>query len=559
MMPQNLTLKALFEMAVRAEPRSHVFAKWYENKAWRQRTYAETFDRVRTLSEWFGQHGLRPGASRVAIVLPNSPLWVEAYLAVVGINGAIVPVDPKLTPQELHHILSDAEVSMLVTDAAYLKMIASLTPVLPHLQRILLADEALIPEGLQVPVETVETALASVSPSEPLRFWDEATYQPTPDSICGILYTSGTTGKPKGAMLSHKNFITDAYGALQIIKLEVTSQDSFFMVLPLFHAFCFTANFLIAVIAHAQMHYVRSLRTVAEDMRYLRPTILMAVPLLAEKLVAKLVEKARETWLGRTLCCAFPKVIGRKMLEGLGGKLRLIIVEGAKCDPALLRQLNRFGIPASEGYGLTECAPIISLNSPGQGKIGTVGPAIGMLEARIVKPDAHGVGELHVRGPQVFKGYWKRPEATEETFQGDWLCTGDLASMDESGLITIRGRAKALIVNREGKNIYPEEVEQAIARDPLIGDVVVLAYHGKDEPGERVGAIVSPNEAYVSRVYATLTPEQLTERLRDAVKHQCGTLAAYKHPRKVVVSLTPLERTSTQKVRRGVYAGSLDE
>ena len=113
MMPQHLTLRALFERAVRAESRSHVFAKWYENGAWRQRTYAETFDRVRTLSEWFGQNGLRPGASRVAIVLPNSPLWVEAYLAIVGINGAVVPVDPKLTPQEMHHILSDAEVSML--------------------------------------------------------------------------------------------------------------------------------------------------------------------------------------------------------------------------------------------------------------------------------------------------------------------------------------------------------------------------------------------------------------------------------------------------------------
>jgi long-chain acyl-CoA synthetase len=181
------------------------------------------------------------------------------------------------------------------------------------------------------------------------------------------------------------------------------------------------------------------------------------------------------------------------------------------------------------------------------------------LEARIATPDAKGVGELQVRGPQVFLGYWKRPEATEEAFAGDWLRTGDLASMDEAGFITIRGRAKALIVNREGKNIYPEEVEQAIAHHPLVGDVVVLAYHGKDEPGERVGAIVSPNADYVARVYPEHTPEQVTALLREAVKHQCESLAAYKLPRKVVVSLTPLERTSTQKVRRGFYAGSLDE
>ena len=553
------TLKSLFEAAVQAEPREHVFAKWYENKAWRQRTYAETLDRVRTLSEWFGQHGLRPGASRVAILLPNSPQWVECYLAITGINGTVVPVDPKLTAQEIHHILSDSEAMLLVTDPAHLPTIAELSPVLPQLQRILLTSAATLPEGLTIPVDTVEAALNAVSPGSSLRFWDDAAYQPTPDSICGILYTSGTTGKPKGAMLTHRNFITDAYGSLDIITVEVTPQDGFLMVLPLFHAFCFTANFLIAIVRHSQLLYIRSLRTLSEDMRYLQPTVLMAVPLMAEKLAAKLESKARETWLGRTMCTLLPKAVGRKMLAALGGKLRLIIVGGAKCNPALLRQFNRYGIPASEGYGLTECAPIISLNSPSHGKIGSVGPALSTLEARIYAPDAKGVGELQVRGPQVFRGYWKRPEATEETFQGDWLRTGDLASMDEAGFITIRGRAKALIVNREGKNIYPEEVEQAIARDPLIGAVVVLAYHGKDEPGERVGALVSPNEEYVSRVYPEITPENLTVLLRDAVKRQCETLAAYKHPRKIVVSMTPLERTSTQKVRRGVYAGTLDE
>ncbi len=559
MMDLSQTLKTLFEAAVRAEPRDHVFAKWHEKKAWQQRTYAETLDRVRTLSEWFGQHGLRPGVSRVALILPNAPQWVECYLAITGLNGTVVPIDPKLTAQELHHILSDSEAMFVVTDAAHLPTIAQLLPVLPNLQRVLLTDAAPKGEALSIPVDTVEAALAAVAPDAVLRFWDDPAYQPTPDSVCGILYTSGTTGKPKGAMLTHRNFIADAYGSLAIIQTKITPQDGFYMVLPLFHAFCFTANLVIAIIKHAQLLYNRSLRTVAEDMRILQPSILMTVPLMAEKLSAKLMEKARAKFVGRLLCQTLPKVVGKQMLAALGGKLRLVIVGGAKCNPALLQQFNRFGIPASEGYGLTECAPIISLNSPGHGKFGSVGPAVGGLEARIATPDAKGVGELQVRGPQVFLGYWKRPEATEETFAGDWLRTGDLASMDEAGFITIRGRAKALIVNREGKNIYPEEVEQAIAHHPLVGDVVVLAYHGKDEPGERVGAIVSPNADYVARVYPEHTPEQVTALLREAVKHQCESLAAYKHPRKVVVSLTPLERTSTQKVRRGFYAGSLDE
>lgn len=553
------TLKTLFEAAVCAEPRDHHFATWYENKAWQTRTYAETWDRVRTLSEWFGQHGLRPGASRVALMLPNSPQWVELYLAIAGLNGTVVPIDPKLTAPEVHHILSDSEAIFLVTDPAHVPMVAELTAALPHLQRLLLTAPAPIPDGFSIPIDTVADALTAVTPGSSLRFWNEPAYQPTPESICGILYTSGTTGKPKGAMLTHRNFISDALGSLDAIKMNVTPQDRFLMVLPLFHAFSFTANFLVAVVAHAQLVYIRSLRTFSDDMRTLSPTVLMAVPLMAEKLAAKLFSAARETLIGKMLCLLTPRLVGKRMMAALGGALRLIIVGGAKCDPALLQRLNRFGIPASEGYGLTECAPIISLNAPNLGKIGSVGPAIQHLEARIHAPDANGVGELQVRGPQVFPGYWRRPDATAETFDGDWLRTGDLASMDEAGFITIRGRAKALIVNREGKNIYPEEVEQAIARDPLIGGVVVLAYHGKDEPGERVGAIVSPNEDYIQRMYPNITDEALTALLRDAVKRQCETLAAYKHPRKISVSLTPLIRTSTQKVRRGVYAGTLDE
>lgn len=559
-MPQiDHTLRTLFEAAVRAEPREHCFATWYEQGRWQQRTYAETWDRVRTLSEWFGQHGLRPGASRIALMLPNSPQWVELYLAITGLNGTVVPIDPKLTQSEVHHILSDSGAILLVTDPAHLPMIARISPVLPDLQRVLITASSPLPEGMRLPVDTLEEALHTVGKEMPLRFWNEPAYQPHPDAICGILYTSGTTGKPKGAMLTHRNFITDAIGSLEIIPLEVTPHDRFLTVLPLFHAFSFTANFLIAVARHAQLVYIRSLRTLAEDMRTLRPTILMAVPLMAEKLAGKLFTQASATLTGKVLSALCPKLVGKKMHAALGGALRLIIVGGAKCDPALLRRLNRFGLPASEGYGLTECAPIISLNAPAFGNIGSVGPAIKWLEARIHAPDAQGVGELFVRGAQVFRGYWNNPSATEESFSGDWLRTGDLASIDAKGFITIRGRAKALIVNREGKNIYPEEVEQAIARDPLIGAVVVLAYHTKDEPGERVGAIVSPNEDYVGRLYPGIDPEQLSALLREAVKRQCDALAAYKHPRKISVSLEPLVRTSTQKVRRGVYAGTLDE
>ena len=552
------TLRDLLENAVLAEPRDHVFTRFYENDAWQTRTYAETLERVRTLSEWFGAHGLQPRKTRIALILPNSPLWQELDLAIVGIAGTVVPMDPKLTPAEMHHILSDSEACMIVTDAAHLKPLIPILPTLPEVREVLLAGDT-IPEGLAIPATTVTQALDALDPDVPLRFWDDPAYRPTGEDISGILYTSGTTGRPKGAMLSHRNFVTDAIGTLEVLGNIATSEDNFLVVLPLFHAFSFTANFVLSMLVHCRLSFIRSLRTVSDDLQILQPTVFMMVPLMAEKLYARMMEAVKESFMGRLCHCLLPKVIGKRIAAGFGGKLRLGVVGGAKADQALLRDLWRMGVPILEGYGLTECAPVVSINPPHKMRPGTIGPAVGGCECRIANPNEQGVGELQVRGPINFPGYWKNPEATDAIYDGEWLRTGDLATMDSEGYLAIRGRAKALIVNREGKNIYPEEVEQAIAREPLIGAVLVLAYSTKGEPGEKVGALVSANPDTVKKLLPNATEEEVETALRDAVKRAVDALANYKHPRKVVVSPTPLERTSTSKVRRGVYAGTLDE
>lgn len=551
------TLRDLLEEAVRAEPRDHIFTRWHEAGAWCTRSYAETLEHVRALSEWFGAQGLAPRDTRVALLLPNSPTWLEVYLAITGLAGTVVPIDPKLTPAELHYILSDSGAALLVTDAPHLKTLAGALPTLPALRAALVVGEA--PEDLPIAVETLTHALESLAPDVPLRFWDTPDFRPVPDDVCAILYTSGTTGRPKGAMLTHRNFAADAIGALRLISDYVTPHDDFLVVLPLFHAFAFTANFVVALRAHASLSFIRSLRTLPDDLRQVRPTVLMTVPLMAEKLHARLMEGIRATVWGRLLHRLFPRMVGRRVLAGLGGRLRLTVIGGAKADRVVLRDFNRMGLAMVEGYGLTECAPVVSVCPPGHIRIGTIGPAIGGVEVRVAAPNAQGVGELYVRGPITFRGYWNNPAATEAAYDGDWLRTGDLATLDAEGYITICGRAKALIVNREGKNIYPEEVEQTLARDPLIGAVVVLAYTSKGEPGEKVGALVSPNRDALARLHPGATPEETERLLRDAVKRQCLSLAAYKHPRKVVVSPEPLALTSTQKVRRHLYAGALDE
>ena len=251
----------------------------------------------------------------------------------------------------------------------------------------------------------------------------------------------------------------------------------------------------------------------------------------------------------------------RKIREGLGGRLRFLVVGGAPCPQHVLVGFKRLGITVLEGYGLTECSPVVTIASPRCAKIGTIGLKLVNIEVRLADKNDQGVGELQVKGPITMKGYWHNEEATRDAFDGPWLKTGDLASMDENGLLSIRGRKKALIVNREGKNIYPEEVENKIAADPLVADCVVVGYTTGGIPGEKVGCIVHPNEDVLKEMSPDAEMDWASvEKLAIAHVHACcADLADYKRVRKIVVAKEPLERTSIQKVRRVAYKGKLDE
>ncbi len=553
-----MTLRNLFEHAVETAPREHTYSRWFEAGQWCTRTYAETYERVRHIAEWLGQHGVRPKHSHVALILPNCPTWVELYLAVVGLGAVVVHVDPKLTAPELHHILYDSNAEMVLTDPAHLPMVEQLISTLPDLRQVVLT-QAVEDVTCSLPVAFLDELLACEQVPGNAAFWDEPAYRPEPDGICGILYTSGTTGKPKGAMLTHRNFVADAQGTLALFEGYLTREDDMLVVLPLFHAFAFTGNFVLSLLTQSSLSYLRSLRTVGDDLKACQSAVLMTVPLMAEKLHNRLLDSVTASWKGRVMLRLFPKVVGKKVQEALGGKLKMIFVGGAKCETHIQRDFLRMGITMVEGYGLTECAPIVSVCPPRAIRVGTIGVAVAGIDVRIAHPNEQGVGELQVKGPINFPGYWNNDGATAATFEEGWLKTGDLATIDKDGYIVIRGRAKALIVNREGKNIYPEEVEQAIIREPLIDSVLVLAYQTKGEAGEKVGALLTPNHELIARQYPKATEAEIEAMLREAVKQQCATLATYKHPRKVVISATPLERTSTSKIRRGVYVGALDE
>lgn len=554
-----MTLRTLLDDAATRRPRRSALT-FRRDGAWQTLTYSELAAGVRQTAEAFGRLGLVPGDETLALMLENGPEWVETYLAAAGSGVAVVPIDPKLRSEEVLHILRDSGAVLVVTDLRHREQLEAMLGELPAL-RLLVFVGGGAPASVAGRASFDYEALRASVGEGPCPWY--ASHAPAPHAIASVIYTSGTTGKPKGAMLSHINFCSDVMGALDAIGTDmVTSDDDFLVVLPLFHSFSFAANLVLPLAKASGMMFVESLRTMAEDLRTLRPTILMAVPLMVEKLSAKMESKLQASRVARALLrLGLRRLVGRLARAGLGGRLRFVVVGGAPCPLQVIKGLDRLGLTVVEGYGLTECSPIVTINSIAAPRFGTIGRKLPNIEVRLAEPDEQEVGELQVRGPIVMKGYYRDLEATRQAFDGDWLRTGDLASVDAEGNYRIRGRKKALIVNREGKNIYPEEVEQVIARDPLVADVVVVGYTVGDAPGERVGAIAVPNLEALALASGGAEPawEIVVRRVREAVLRQCDALAEYKHPRKVEVRREPLTRTSVQKVRRCLYQGALNE
>ncbi len=554
-----MTIRSCLEKLATDTPNAVAMKFFGPDKEWHSRTWVEFLEGVTRVADVYGSRfGLKPQSENVALILSNSPTWMEAYLAQSGAGVAVVPIDPKLHNSEVEYILHDSGAVVVTTDGAHLEMMKAIAPSLPDLRAIVIVDGAsqtYDPVG-SVPVYGYE----DLKKCENTGWF--AAHAAKLDDIASIIYTSGTTGKPKGAMLTHGNFIADISGALEAFGERVDSTDSLLVVLPLFHAFSFCTNFVLGLFLGVKMYFVRSLYTIGDDVKILQPTVVLAVPLLAEKIYDRIDAKLKASKAARILMkIGLKGVVLKNIKKGLGGCLRFMVVGGAPCPPHVLEGYKRLGITVLEGYGLTECAPVVSIAGPKCAKIGTIGLKLTNIEVRLADRNEQGVGELQIKGPITMKGYWHNEQATRDAFDGEWLKTGDLASMDESGLLSIRGRKKALIVNREGKNIYPEEVENSIAGDPLVADCVVVGYTTGGIPGEKVGCVVHPNEDILKELSHCdeINWEEANKLAADHIHARCAELADYKRVRKIVVSREPLERTSIQKVRRVAYQGKLDE
>ena len=541
-----------------------VALRYKQQDRWITLTYREFLARAWQVAELLAKLGVKPG-DRVAIFRENSPEWPEMYFGIVGLGATAVPVDAKLQEQEVAHILHDSGTVVVFAGAKnhpLLREIEAHTRDLEHV--VLVGGRELLPiSSRRVKYWDYEEQLHEVSEAAMKETRAYNRRPPKDDDIASFIYTSGTTGRQKGAMLTHRNFTGNASSCARAI--DIFESDNFLLVLPLHHAFAFTTNLILPLYSGSEISLVESLKTVGDNMREVSPTVLIGVPLLLEKMYNRIWNGLKENKPAYLLYrLGIRKPVTHGILQKLGGKLRLVISGGAPCDPELLINYTDLGLKILEGYGLTETAPVLSLNPWNKPRPGTVGVALPDVEISLIDPNEEGVGEIAVKGPNVMKGYFNNPEATQSVFHDGWFLTGDLGFVDAEKYVTITGRKKSLIVNREGKNIYPEEVEHQVCRSRFVREVLALGYREPGEKvGEHVGLIVVPDEEaindYADREKKRLTEKEIVDLIRREVRKEAAGIAEYKRPRRIQIRWEEFNKTSTGKIKRYLYALTPEE
>lgn len=487
---QAVTLPGLFVERVRRTPSARAYRRFdLDDRCCTDVSWQEAQARAGRWQEALRREGLQPG-ERVAIMVRNGLDWIGFDLAALGLGLVTVPLYVNDRPDNFAFIIEQTQARLLLIEGVeHWQGVIEVHHRLDGLHRIVSLTPAC--EGDECDRRLVD--LDHWLPKDPVGY--VALDQPA-EALASIVYTSGTTGNPKGVMLSHANILANAYAGAQAV--PVYPDDLFLSFLPLSHTLERTVGYYLPIMAGASVAHVRSLERLADDLREVRPTLLVSVPRIYERFHQRISERLAQgpAWKRRLFDLAvavgwqrFERMQGRRgwspvllawpvldrlaarpVRAALGGRIRLAISGGAPLNAALARMFLAFGVQVLQGYGLTETSPVVAVNRLQDNRPSTVGPPLPGVEVKL-----SGQNELLVRGPSVMCGYWQNAEATAGVIdrQG-WFHTGDLARLEASGHISITGRSKEIIVLANGEKIPPADMEQAIAGDHLFDQVMVV-------------------------------------------------------------------------------------
>lgn len=474
-------------------------------------TYAQFRDDIRALVSYFIRRGST--GQKIALIGENSYEWLLTYFAAVLSGNIIVPLDKELPDEEIAALLEQCGASFMIHSAAY-----------GDTAKIMLREKHI---GAALCMNEISVILES---EEPLEAWpavDET-------AVCAIIFTSGTTGRPKGVMLSQKALVADAVGACQNVYIEGPSM----LTLPLHHTFAFTAGVLSMLLYHVPILISKSLRTFTSDMQSFGPQNMFLVPLYIETMYQGIWKAAKaqgkERFLKRMIAVSnFLRKLGidlrrklfRSVLENFGGNLTLLVSGGAAIRQEYIDGFDALGILVLNGYGITECAPVVAVNRNRSYKPDSIGLPLPCNEIRVIN------GELCVQGDNIMLGYYQNEEATAVAMAGGWFHTGDLGYIDKDGFVYITGRKKNLILFSNGKNVSPEELEEKLLGIPGVLEAVV-----RGEDGAITAEIFADQKAGIQERVMALNKE----------------LPGYKRIQKVKFRDREFEKTTTRKIKRGI-------
>ena len=533
---------------------AYVFRTEEEGK-FREITHKEFRDEINALGTKLINMGLKD--KRIAVISENRYEWGVDYLAVAAGTGVIVPLDKALPDNEIESLIIRSEVEAIFYSKKYDEV----------MNRIREQKNTKLQYFISMDLDKEENGVKSQKEltKEGRKLLEEGNREFLDSKIdnekMGImLFTSGTTAMSKAVMLSHKNICSNLQDITAVIKL--TPEDRFLSFLPLHHTFECTVGFLYPISTGGSIAFCDGIRHIAENIKEYKITAMISVPILYEAMYKKIMKAIEKKGKLETVkkgvkisnfLLKFGIDIRKKLFKEIhdtfGGKLRLFVSGGAALDPDTEKGFNELGITMYQGYGLTESSPVIAAEDDKYRRIGSIGKALPSLDVKIDNPDEDGVGELLAKGPSMMLGYYNNEEATKETLKDGWLYTGDLARIDKDGFIFISGRKKFVIVLKNGKNIFPEELEALINKIEGVKESFVYG-RPEDDGDYKIDAKIVYDKENAEEIFGTTDENEIKEKIWQEVKKVNKTMPAYKYVREIRITDKELIKTTTQKVKR---------
>lgn len=496
---------------------------------------------------------------RIAIISDNRYEWALAYMAIACGIGVVVPLDKMLPANELEALIIRSGVEAIFYSSKYDEVMQDIrNRKTTDLRYYISMDLEKRENGVYSQKELVKAGKELIEKGN-RKFLDAKINN---EAMGFMLFTSGTTAMSKAVMLSHKNIASNLMDIAKVLNLD--ERDTLLSFLPLHHTFECTVGFLYPISRGASIAYCEGIRHIANNIKEYQITAMISVPALYESIYKRLMKNIEKkgklpevekmiklTNMFSKVGIDIKRVVFKDIIDGLGGKIRLLVNGAAALSPEVEKGFNDLGITTVQGYGLTETSPVISAGTDFEQRIGSVGKVFPSVKLKIINKDENGIGEIYVKGPTVMLGYYQNEEATKEVLDKGWFNTGDLGYVDKKGFLFLCGRKKSVIVLKNGKNVFPEEIETVINKIEGVKESFVYGQAEEDDKIDlKVCAKIVYDKELMKEIYHVEKEEEIYDILWDKIKEINKTMPEYKYVKKIIVTDEELAKTTTQKIKR---------